>query len=325
MLNHFRTVDNTNNELSLVFIKGILQYVTSEIQEDQNYYDAKYLISDGVKYNLECANNIAKIAVPTFGKTNFMEGFGVAGSLDYVMRMKAGNLRDKGLKDLSIICLRKANELMMNSYIQWQDKDYLRIVKWLIEDGEFAEAEKEENFLRNKLPNVFNREIIDSHLLDNTLKLCEEFKTDLIEASYHCSCSSEQAMYRGRIYSITGYDKRFPRVTNDILRCGLSFYPFIYNISCPNHCEKGMEIEHSNRPFIDDRTLEEICNYAQYLKDIDNEKQKEMDRIEYYKILYQMPEICPKTFGVYRRMKNNRTNAYLEIVKKAKETGINIL
>lgn len=85
--------------------------------------------------------------------------------------------------------------------------------------------------------------------------------TDLVEADYFFCCCDECTKYRGRVYSITGKDKRFPKKPK-IQHCtcsGLNFSPFIYGISEPivnsflNDNNVDI-IKFSNRPFVIERT-----------------------------------------------------------------------
>ena len=74
-----------------------------------NQYTSRYIISDGQRFDLELASDIANIPIPIFNSTNHLPN--ISKSLDYVIYRKAGDLELKGLFDLSIICLRKANPL----------------------------------------------------------------------------------------------------------------------------------------------------------------------------------------------------------------------
>ena len=96
-----------------------------------------------------------------------------------------------------------------------------------------------------------------------------ELSTDLVEADYFNGCCGECAKYRGRWFSISGKDKRFPKMPPEDYGCtcqGLSFYPVIYGISEPTSCPKNVNIiKYSNRPFVDDRTEEEKRLHQEYL------------------------------------------------------------
>lgn len=105
---------------------------------------------------------------------------------------------------------------------------------------------------------------IDSVTLENARKM----QTDLVEATYFKGCCAECAKFRGRWFSISGRDKRFPKVPTYRCNCqGLSFYPTIFGLSSPVCCGKNQIIAFSNRPFVDDRTNEELQIYQKYLSD----------------------------------------------------------
>lgn len=312
--------------LTVVFKNGILQKTIPKLNTGESYYDARYLILDKKKYDLENESDLNSIPIPKFSEENLMNGYGVTGVLDYFLRMKAGNLKAKNMKNLSIACLKKATEIMKYSPICWSQKDYMRIVNWLIQDGCFEKAEKIKSEIDNLLSVKTNKKIFEK-----TLQLCNNFDTDLIEMSYHCSCCSECAKYRGRVFSITGKDTRFPILPQQIIwtgevheGCRCSFHPFIYGVSSPSQCNSSNIIKYSNRPFVDDRTDEEKKNYLNYIDKIKNENQVEIDRLEYYKILYLMPELAPKSFTAYRKIKKTNTDNFNIIKNKCLDYGIEI-
>ena len=83
-------------------------------------------------------------------------------------------------------------------------------------------------------------------------------------------------------------------------------------------------IKASQRPFVDDRSEEEKQNYLDFLKRQESEKVKKEDEIVYYHLVKELPDIAPKSFSAYRRMKNSRSKNFLKLVEAAKEYGINI-
>lgn len=101
------------------------------------------------------------------------------------------------------------------------------------------------------------------------MRNAKELGTDLVEADYFNGCCGECAKYRGRWFSISGKDKRFPKMPPEDYGCtcqGLSFYPVIYGISEPTSCPKNVNIiKYSNRSFVDDRTEEEKRLHQEYL------------------------------------------------------------
>ena len=153
----------------------------------------------------------------------------------------------------------------------------------------------------------------------------EQMNTDLVEVTTSYRICGECAKYQGRIYSISGKDKRFPKFP-DYLReskgahCGLIVYPFHEEYDIARYVE-GDIIATSNRPFVDDRTEEQIQFYEDYIKE---KRRKENTKIEYEQIVAAMPDIAPKSLSGYARMKNANTENYRKLVEQAKEKGISI-
>lgn len=130
-----------------IYFKDGKMYKVSPTDEE-SWYDARYLVSDTEMYDLENVKSIQSIKVPDFGLQNDFEGYGVKGSLDYVLRMKAGNLFNRNEKELCSACLWKATELMFaNKYMVWRKHDYERLIYWHIQLGMFDEVEKAKNYL----------------------------------------------------------------------------------------------------------------------------------------------------------------------------------
>ena len=114
-----------------------------------------------------------------------------------------------------------------------------------------------------------NDEIIKiaKSLPGNAFEVAEQLKTDLVQASYYFCCDEETAKYRGRVFSISGKDKRFPKLTEDVLKCNLGFSAYVYGITTfLVYDKKEYPIKFSNRPFVDDRTDEEKEIYEKKYK-----------------------------------------------------------
>ena len=102
-------------------------------------------MSDGKTYDLENIEDIRKIPIPKFDiYDNKMTGYGITGSLDYVIRMKAGNARKNGLTEESNELYKKSIVLMKHSGIAYNISNYLYLAKDLLREGKFKESEKEE-------------------------------------------------------------------------------------------------------------------------------------------------------------------------------------
>lgn len=94
--------------------------------DKESWYDARYLVSDGVKYDLENLDDLKRIPVPKFPPhQNIMEGYGVTGNLDYVLRMKAGSFYNRKDKIRCSACLWKCTELMFaHPFLSWDESHF---------------------------------------------------------------------------------------------------------------------------------------------------------------------------------------------------------
>lgn len=149
--------------------------------------------------------------------------------------------------------------------------------------------------------------------------------TDLVESSDIAACCPKCAMYRKRIYSLSGRDKRFPKIPEDFDSdcCGVSLYPYIWGISEPSFSAKD-PIKYSNRPFIDDRTTKQKRDYQELKKQAEEEAEKEQDRKIYEKLVSMLPNDVPKTFGAFRRMKKSNSTGYIKLRQQALRIGIKL-
>ena len=110
--------------------------------DKESWYDARYLVSDGVKYDLENLDDLRCIPIPAFTNIDIMHGYGITGSLEYVLRMKAGNLRRKGLLKESNSILERIHLFMGAADNGYQEKDFLIYSHLLLKEGHFEESEK---------------------------------------------------------------------------------------------------------------------------------------------------------------------------------------
>lgn len=290
--------------------------------EQCNQYEARYIVSDGIRYDLENSSDVEKIHIPNF---KAIDGFpNISHSLDYILKRKAGNLSKKGLFEPSIACLRKSNQLMSYSPIRWSKKDYFYIVIELTKAGKFEEAKKEKRFIEEHYRESYSFQVMHNSCLQNVLNNANKLKTDLVESDNPPNCDEACGKYRKRIYSLTGKDPRFPVMTNTILNSGLLFYPFIYGISKPKYCTMDEIIPFNNRPFIDDRTEEEKENYILYNKQRILEDRKATDFLEYCQICQLLPAFKPKNFKLYQEIKFQNEERFQNLMQISEEAGIDI-
>lgn len=116
---------------------------------------ADFIVSDGIAYDLTDIESIRSIAVPNYaiyGGSKVGDELGVTGFLEYVLRMKSGQLWNEQKYDLSIAILEKATELMKGSNMGWPAKDFFRIVNELNDLGSFKAAKKWEDWIKKNIP-----------------------------------------------------------------------------------------------------------------------------------------------------------------------------
>lgn len=315
--------------------------------DEESWYDARYLVSDDVLYDLENISDIKKIPVPKFDKSDdMMSGYGVTGSLDYVLRMKAGKFYNRSEKELCSACLWKSTELMFSSGIGWKKEDYMRIVYWHNELGMFDDAKKAEKYLYNHA--IFKENPFDlsaKESLEYIERDLKRFKCDLVIVhDYGSGCCEQCAKMRSRIYSFSGKNKKYPELPKYArehgnfhpgCRCTLSL--FFENIDNEIYY-KGERINADkvrNRPFYDDRDEREKKLYQEFLqRQKDNEQdiinrinksiEKGVCKIEYDSIVLRIPELAPKSLQAYIRMKTSKSKNFMKLYTIAKEKGINI-
>lgn len=333
---------NKNKYLTAYFKNGNIYKTKPKIKSMYNnrelFYNCRYIVIDRKKFDLENINSIEKITVPNFNycDTSFL---GVTGNLVHILRMKASKLKEDGRIDVALTLLKKATEMMPVSKICWTKDDYMRLPKWLSEVGEKIEAQKAIVSINNLFINL--NEKVDEINIQNAKKI----GTDLVEAEYNFCCCDECTKFRGRVYSISGNDKRFPKKPQ-ICNCtcsGLDFNPFVYGISTPVinaiFDEEVDIVKFSNRPFVVERTEYERNVFKQQKKL--NEKEEEIDRLfepyrkrlaflkeehrkQYEWLCANLPDLAPKSLGGYTRMKNSNSINFQKIVQEAKNKGLDI-
>ena len=182
-------------------------------------------------------------------------------------------------------------------------------------------------------------ELIDMNVraFDSTVRTIKERyipmdNSDLIQVDYIRCCCPECAKYHGRIYSLFGMDKRFPRLPEWLSQtkgahCGHIMYPYIYYPDIPTSLYVKGEfvnidaIEPSNRPFIDDRPQEDIDIYLRIIAEY---KEEQQDRATFAMLEEDYPAIAPKSYGAYRRMKKAKTKGYLKLAEELKKDNIEL-
>lgn len=337
--NTIKSILSDPNAIVVYYKNGTITNIKPELKgtlydKREIYYNAKYILSDGKLYNLENIKSIASIKLPKF-KHNSDAFIDVTKNLDYVLQRKANSLYKKGETKLAITLLKKATDMMLISDIHWKSDDYMKLVYWLIADNRNKEADIIEKTI---LEHFTGKSSPKFEMKTKAIENAKRLGTDLVEADYSLCCCPECAKYRGRWFSISGRDKRFPKMP-DINNCechGISFFPVLLGRSSPNYCPKYIDIiEYSNRPFVDDRTdtEKEIFNIEKREKEIEKWYEpykrrlfaiKEKDRKKYFWVCKHLPDIAPKSFSDYMRMKNGDTKKFQILAEKSIVKDVNL-
>lgn len=285
-------------------------------------YQATEIVSDGVSYSLLDTAEIRKIAIPSFSE--FQD---VVFSFDYILRMCASHLRDEKMNELSIEVLKQALKIMPHSNIAWSIPDYLRLPIWLFQDGRIAEGKDVEAEIMNS-PVLQDKCDIRTIAVRNLHSIIAD-GWDLISfSSYGGAMCSECAVLSGRVYSVSGRDKRFPKLPATILSNG-GYHP-----GCDTgilRYWKGDKIYHrgeyvdallsTNRPYIDDRTDADKRLYQQIIDNI-NKKNSEYGKYREYLILRAVfPDLMPKSQYKYACEKEADSELYRRITDAANKCG----
>lgn len=165
------------DEFSVIYAYGHIVQISPEPKFGKNYYDIldrvralTHIISDGKKYNLCNVRTVYSIAVPNYSEPKNDYKFGSFGTLEYLLMEKAFSCSTSNPK-LGIAYLRKAVELMKVSDVDWDRRDFQRIV-WRLNDfgAKNDAAELERWYNDNILTDEQKAELIFSGKLDKKLE-----------------------------------------------------------------------------------------------------------------------------------------------------------
>lgn len=202
------------------------------------------------------------------------------GDIDYYLRRKSHDYEDAGNIDLAVLCLKKSNEIRMFCRNGYRRDDYYTLVRLLARCGRVDEARAEKEKI-DRFFDTLDDETNDSYALDysfivrRVVNAAKSFNTDLVIMSVHGNACPECAKYQGRVFSLSGKDRRFPKIPDVFWKyggihpgCGHSFYPFIYGVTdgdmsytlsvqkISNRKYAKNIVAFSNRPFVDDPPAE---------------------------------------------------------------------
>lgn len=266
-------------------------------------------------FDLETLDGINSIPVKQEILKSFHED-DFTNSILYKLQRKATEYKTQGKPELVLACLEKSFYIMINS--DYYYGDYAdRYVNYLKKYRYFDKAREIEKIIDDRESSNVNT-ITE---LEMAIANAKRLGTDLLEADVPKPADAKTAMYRGRIYSISGTDTRFPKLPDDIEDTSIMLYPFLFGISEPNYCKPGEEIERSNRPFKDTRSSKEKKEYEEIVQSC---LEEEKNRKDYDWIWENLPDIAPKSLSGYTKMRNSNSSNYKRIVQVASEKGYKI-
>lgn len=168
-------------------------------------------------YDMDSLDGINSIPVPA---KNYNTGDPTKDCIYYVLQRKATEHKKNGRMDLAIACLRKSNEL--SDYEQRPlllEKEYLRLIKYISQTGDFALAEQEEQKIYERHPEFKDRRVSNLIRIKDALKKNKEWKEDLVLVKTPPSCPV-CGKYNKKIYSISGKNKKYPKLPVEISQLG---------------------------------------------------------------------------------------------------------
>ena len=130
---------------------------------------------------------------------------------------------------------------------------------------------------------------------------------DLVEMTTHYPTCEECAKFQGRVYSLTGKDKRFPAIFDTAFKSGYrNIHPNCRHVIVPwieglqTNDEIKEMISKSNKDFKDIRSDAERDLYS---KGQALNRQIRQDKYQYERYKARLGEDAPKSFHAFRKMK----------------------
>lgn len=195
------------------------------------------------------------------------------------------------------------------------------ILKNFAENGISAIKTKNNRYIRiDAYADTVARSTVREVTNTATIKQVEELGYDLVKISSHPGACPICQKYEGRIYSISGKDKRFPRLdvafssgyANIHPRCRHVLEPYIETFN-----DVGKDIIKSNMPFQEpDKNDKQVQAYYS------NQREKaklRADRLQWEKYKTVLGDDAISTFAGFRRMKNSNSDNYKELKRKYRE------
>lgn len=308
--------------VTIFFHNGIICRIVPDVQ---SYYSARYYVIEGNFYDTYSLEDVKSIPIPVFN-----ESYGTpVYNLEYLLKMRASEEREKENYELSYALMYKAIEGMKASRIMYGKKEYVQFIMWLYKDGRIEEAAMLEKRLRREEPEVFDINLFHKNHFLSEIKQCNDLGTDYVYCGGHTYTCSECAKFQNRVYSISGKDSAYPKLPDFVYEyggfhpgCRHGFHPFFGDSIADKNGNYVDALEYSNRPFVDDRTPEEIEGYNQYLKKAEKERLRDENLKDFYILKKELPDVIPKSYSTFAKYKAHNSDKYINILNSANEKGI---
>jgi hypothetical protein len=148
-----------------------------------------------------------------------------------------------------------------------------------------------------------------------TINQLTESGRDLVKMSSHASSCQICAPLEGRVYSISGDSKEYPKLSVAYSGVHANIHPNCRHVIMPYIPALADNAEadkiYSNRPFdVDPRTQSEIDTYNKQQK----EKQElNRDKRQWERYQMAMPDKAPKTLSAFRKMKKANSEKFQKL------------
>lgn len=194
-----------------------------------------------------------------------------------------------------------------------------RIIEELIKSGIIGFTDKAgRNWQIDSYANMVANTTYAEAVNRATVNQLTAWDIDLVKVSENQSACPVCAVYEGRVFSISGNDKRFPALSVAYSGDHLNLHPFCKHTLIPYIPELtdnlNADIKFSNRSFdVDERSQKKIdlYNEAQSQK---RELRTDKKQFEDYKLL--LGKDAPKTFSGFKRMKQSNSQNWQDLQEK---------
>ncbi|WP_434796635.1 phage minor capsid protein [Terrisporobacter vanillatitrophus] len=160
---------------------------------------------------------------------------------------------------------------------------------------------------------LLSRSIVAETQNTCVMNVAKEHEKDLVKMTQHNTTCPICAVYEGRVYSLTGNDERFPKLSNipgfnkgynNIHpRCRHRITPYIEKYN-----DVKEDIKNSNRPFEVDKDKE--ASVKAYQEEQNEKARLRNDKKEYEKYTQILGEQAPKSLQSFREIKYNNSKQW---------------